>query len=78
MNLLEAPLLFYVICLMDAVAGRVDGVVLTLAWAYVALRCLHSLIHLTYNHVIHRLVAFAASNGVLGAMWVWFFVRVLA
>jgi hypothetical protein len=26
--------------------------------------------HLTYYHVIHRLVLFAASNGVLTVLWV--------
>jgi hypothetical protein len=41
-----------------------------LAWAYVALRVLHSAVHLTYNHVIHRLVLFAASNGMLVVLWV--------
>ena len=40
-----------------------------LAWAYVALRVVHSLIHLSYNHVYHRLAAFVVSNGVLAALW---------
>jgi len=75
MNLLEIPVLFYVACLMYVLAGRVDAVALTLAWTYVALRCVHSAIHLTYNHVIHRLIAFAVSNVVLGLLWTWFFVR---
>jgi hypothetical protein len=57
MNLLELPVLFYV-----------AGVLMT-AWAYVGLRVLHSLIHLTYNHVIQRMLVFAASNFVLVALW---------
>lgn len=40
-----------------------------LAWTYVALRVLHSGVHLTYNHVIHRLVMFVVSNGVLVMLW---------
>ncbi|HEV2532541.1 MAPEG family protein [Phenylobacterium sp.] len=75
MNLLEVPLLFYVACLMFFVAGKVDGVVLVVAWTYVALRVIHSLIHLTYNKVMHRLIPFAASNLVLVAFWILFFVR---
>lgn len=73
MNLLELPLLFYVACLMFYVTGRVDGVTLGLAWAYVALRTAHSIVHIGYNNVLHRLIAFAASNLVLIALWIDFF-----
>ena len=75
MNLLELPMLFYVAGLMYYVAGRVDGRVLAVAWTYVALRAIHSLIHVTYNNVRHRLTVFAISNVVLGVFWLQFFVR---
>ena len=75
MNLLELPMLFYVAGLMYYVAGKVDGRVLAIAWAYVALRAVHSVIHTTYNDVRHRLTVFAISNVVLGVFWVQFFVR---
>ena len=75
MNLLELPMLFYVAALMYYVTGKVDPMVLGIAWAYVALRAIHSLIHVTYNNVVHRLTAFTLSNFVLGAFWVGFFVR---
>ena len=74
MNLLELPMLFYVAGLMYYVAGRVDQTALALAWTYVALRAVHSVIHLSYNRVVHRLVAYALSNFVLLAFWVLFFV----
>ena len=35
-----------------------------------ALRIVHSLIHLTYNHVMHRLAVFAISSTVLALLWV--------
>ena len=74
MNLLELPVLFYVICLIYFVTGPVvTPVALALAWAYVGLRILHSLVHLTYNNVMHRLVVFATSNFVLAALWIVFF-----
>ena len=76
MNLLELPTLFFPACLMFYVTGRVDGVVLGLAWAFVAFRALHTAIHLTYNNVFHRLTAFAAANVALAALWAMFFVRV--
>ena len=77
MNLLEIPVLFYVICLMLFISARVDQTFLYLAWVYVGLRVLHSLIHTTYNNVYHRLTVFALSNFVVGTMWTLFFAREL-
>ena len=70
MNLLEAPVLFYALCLATILAQAVDSVVVGLAWGYVALRVLHSMIHLSYNRVVHRLLVFAASNVVLTLLWI--------
>ena len=70
MNLLEAPILFYVVCLTLYVSATSSTNAIYLAWVYVALRVVHSAIHLTYNNVIHRMSAFAASNAVLVALWV--------
>ena len=69
MNLLELPVLFYVACLTYFATDRVDDWALQLSWTYVGLRIAHSTIHLTYNRVRHRLVAFAASNVVLIMLW---------
>ena len=77
MNLLEMPMLFYVACLSLYVTRVVDGLVMALAWGYVGLRGLHSLIHLTTNRVVHRLFPFALSNFVLLALWILLIVRVL-
>jgi hypothetical protein len=70
MNLLEAPGLFYVACVVAFLTRQVDTAVLVLAWSFVALRLLHSAVHLSYNHIGHRLVLFASSGFVLTAMWV--------
>ena len=75
MNLLELPILFYVVCLMFFVAGRLDQIALWVAWAYVAARAAHSVIHIAYNNVIHRLSAYALSNFILAALWILFFVN---
>jgi len=72
-DLLEMPVLFYVVCLMALAARRVDQTMLWLAWAYVAIRALHSAVHLTYDKRSHRAFLFAASNFVVLAMWVFFF-----
>ncbi|WP_370678776.1 MAPEG family protein [Comamonas sp. GB3 AK4-5] len=78
MNLLELPVLFYVACLMAYVSGTASGVLLALAWAYVLLRVLHSLVHVSYNKVVHRFVVFVASNLVLTLLWIWLGLHVLA
>ncbi len=78
MNLTELPVLFYVACLMFFVAHEVDVVCLVLAWCYVGLRLVHSLVHLTYNNVFHRLSVFAFSSFSLMLFWGWFFVREFA
>jgi len=70
MNLLEMPVLFYVACLSLYVTKRVDAPVVLLAWVYVGLRVVHSSIHLTYNRVRDRLIAYAASNVVLATIWI--------
>lgn len=77
MNLLEMPLLFYVVSIAFFVTRHVQGSVLALAWIYVGLRLVHSLIHVTYNGIRHRLAAFALSNFVLLAMWISFAWHVL-
>ena len=69
MNLLELPLLFYVACLAYLAVGQVNGAAVVLAWLYVGLRVAHSAIHVTYNRVRHRLIAFALSNVVLVMFW---------
>lgn len=74
-DLLEMPVLFYVICLMLYVTSRVDELFLVLAWVYVGLRALHSIVHLTYDTLSHRMALFALSNLVVIVMWVFFFVR---
>jgi hypothetical protein len=78
MNLLELPVLFYVVCIVFYVTGRVGGAIVYLAWLYVSLRLAHTAIQLSYNKVLHRLIAFAASNVVLIAMWVMFFAGLAA
>jgi hypothetical protein len=72
-DLLEMPVLFYTICLMLYVTHRVDQSFVMLAWVYVALRALHSAVHLSYDKLLHRMVLFALSNFTVFAMWVFFF-----
>jgi hypothetical protein len=77
-NLFEVPVLFYALVAI-ALATRVAPPWLVAgAWAFVALRALHSLIHCTYNRVMHRLAAFLAGFALLAGLWVAFFLHVQA
>ena len=78
MNLFELPVLFYVACLVAVAVGAETPALVALGWAYVAFRVVHSVIHVTYNHVLHRFYAFAASNAALIAMWVLLGVKTFA
>lgn len=64
-NLLELPVLFYALCLYLFATGTGDSVYVALAWVYVALRALHSLVHCTRNIVMHRFMVYLASSVVL-------------
>lgn len=73
-NLFEAPVLFYALVAVALATTHVPGWLVTCAWAFVGLRCLHSLIHCTYNRVYHRLAAYATGFFLLVATWVAFVV----
>ena len=69
-NLFEVPVLFYVITLINILAGVTTIVDISLAWSYVALRFLHTYIHLTTNPVALRFRVFVISALMLAALWV--------
>ncbi|WP_297799771.1 MAPEG family protein [Arenimonas sp. GDDSR-1] len=68
-NLFELPVLFYAAMLLCLQAGIDSVAILVLAWAFVALRALHSYIHCTYNRVMDRFKAYVLSGFVLWAIW---------
>jgi hypothetical protein len=71
-NLLEVPVLFYALVALALASGQVPAWLVSGAWAFVALRVLHSVIHCSYNKVFHRLAAFAAGFLLLVGLWVAF------
>ena len=76
-NLYEAPTLFYVVCALILITGVQNMLLIQLAWAYVVIRIIHSLMHLTYNKVSHRLSMFLLSQAVLITMWVLLLIYIL-
>jgi hypothetical protein len=77
-NLFEIPVLFYALCACLAAADQVTPFFVIGAWLFVALRALHSLIHLTYNRVMHRFYAYAAGALLVFLMWGVFAARLIA
>jgi len=67
-HLMEQPTIFYAAALALALMGQGDGLNLMLAWAYVALRVVHSLWQALTNVIEVRFVLFALSTLPLIAM----------
>jgi len=67
-HLHEAPTVFYAIALVLAIIGQGDGLNATIAWIYVGLRVVHSIIQATVNRVMLRFVVFALSSVALMAL----------
>jgi len=69
-NLLEVPVLFYAVGIILLALDINNQLMLGFAWAFVALRIVHSIIHVTYNNPIHRFLVFLLSSSVILIMWV--------
>lgn len=67
-NLFELPVLFYFALVVAAMSGQTGALVTGLAWAFVVLRAVHSLIHCSYNRVMHRFSVYLLSALVLWAL----------
>ena len=67
-HLMEQPTVFYAVALALAIGGMGDGLNAQLAWAYVALRIVHSLVQATVNRVMVRFAVFALASVALMAL----------
>ena len=77
-NLFEAPVLFYTGVLLCYVTQSTSTLMIMLAWLYVALRLVHSVIHLSYNNIQHRFVVYGLSWVVMLVFWLLLFFRLAA
>ena len=64
-HLHEQPTIFYALLFFAAMTGGADGFALRLAWIYVVLRVVHSLVQATVNKVLVRFLVFSAATIVL-------------
>ena len=60
-HLFEQPVAFYAVSLSIALINNFDDLIVQLAWAYVLLRIIHSLVQLTINIVLVRFFLFASG-----------------
>jgi hypothetical protein len=67
-HLMEQPTVFYATAIALALMGQGDGFNATLAWAYVGLRIVHSLVQVLVNRVVVRFALFMLSGLVLAAL----------
>lgn len=67
-HLMEMPTLFYAVALALAVANDTSSASIALAWAYVALRVVHSLVQVLWNNIVVRFSLFFVSSLLLLAL----------
>ena len=64
-HIFEQPTLFYAVLIYIQLASASNQMNISLAWAYVSLRVVHSSIQLTSNNVSWRAASFATSSLIL-------------
>jgi hypothetical protein len=77
-NLFEMPVLYFALVPLLLITHQAGHVQVVLAWIYVALRALHSLIHIASRRVMPRFMVYLASCIVLSAMWIGFAVDIIS
>jgi len=69
-HLMEQPTLFYAVAIVLALVSKSPGTDAVLAWSYVGLRVVHSLLQATVNKIEARFALFLLGSLVLLAMTV--------
>jgi hypothetical protein len=67
-HLMEQPTIFYAAAFAAQLAGQADGLNVALAWTYVVLRIVHSLVQCTVNVIMLRFTVFSLSTLALAAL----------
>jgi len=69
-NLFELPVMFYAACTLYLSLSVNSVVGMVFAWLFVSLRYLQAYVHLTYNHLLHRMSAFWLAFFCVIALWI--------
>ncbi len=71
-NQYETPILFYAVVLSSYVTQNAGTLMVALAWAYVAVKCVHVFVQTTSNRLRYRRPIFMISFAILITMWIAF------
>jgi hypothetical protein len=75
-NLFEMPVLYFALVPLLLITQHASAAQVALAWTYVALRAIHSFIHIGPKRVQPRFFAYLASCAALSAMWIGFVIDI--
>ena len=67
-HLHEQPTIFYALVMYCVLAGTADATNVALAWGYVGVRVVHSIVQCTWNYVLVRFSIFSIGTFLLMAM----------
>jgi len=77
-NLFEMPVLYFALVPLLLITHHANHLQVLLAWIFVALRALHSFIHIGPKKVMPRFMIYLASCITLLAMWIGFAIDMLS
>ncbi len=80
-NLFELPVLYYALVAAYAAVGsmvEVDGLQVTLAWAFAISRIIHTLVHVTINNMALRFLTHRIGFVILAILWIRFAIAIHA
>lgn len=71
-NLFEMPVLFFALVPLLLITHQANHIQVALAWAYVLLRAVHSVVQIVVRRVPLRFMVYVLSCAALSAMWIGF------
>ncbi|MBC7458762.1 MAG: MAPEG family protein [Bdellovibrionaceae bacterium] len=77
-NLFEAPVLFYVICVVGMILNIDSQLFVVLAWGYVLVRAVHAYVHIGHNKLQIRMSVYALGWLIMIAMWALLLIKLTA
>jgi hypothetical protein len=71
-NLMQLPVLFYVVCTLMLITQHVDRAQVAYAWLFVALRALHAIVYIVWNPLPYRFGLWVMGLITLLVIWTRF------
>ncbi|MBN22837.1 MAG: hypothetical protein CL678_16240 [Bdellovibrionaceae bacterium] len=75
-NLFELPTLFFAGVILTIVLEKVDVFSVGVCWLFFFSRVIHSVVHLTYNNVLHRLFVFVIGWVSVMVLWTYLMIQI--